>query len=259
MSIDKKVDNKHYIGHFTFWHYIKKMYNIERPTKYCVIFNTYTENPGAFSVTSFETLDEALEEAKLINIMYSDTPKPEKIYLERNGKYTSKKRWGSNKTYNLDFSNGSYFWGYMVLDMINKKVIKIVNTIKHCGFTFNEKITLSMLDVLFRDEDEIPTDYQWDTRGEYDGWLQFRWGDGKNALDYVEPKNNDKIIKPIVKTSNIIDENDYSEDYLPCTLAEEIAVDEYINNGGSFDKKDITVSIADILGKDNPLLKLKFD
>lgn len=244
-------------GHRTFWWHLKRIYNIDRPTKYCVIFNTYTDSPKSFSVTPFDTIDEALEEAKLINIMYSDTPKPQKIYVEKGGKYKSNK-WYHN-SYNLDYSNGAYFWGYMVLDMINKKVIKIVNTIKHCGFTFNEKITLSMLDVLFRDENEIPEDYIWDRRGEYEGWLQFRWGDGKNALDYVEPENNDKIIKPIVKTSNIIDEDDYSEDYLPCTLAEEIAVDEYIDNGGSFDKKTTTASIADMLGKDNPLLKLKLD
>ena len=25
-------------------------------------------------------------------------------------------------------------------------------------------------------------------KGEYEGWLQFRWGDGKNAIVYVEPK-----------------------------------------------------------------------
>lgn len=31
--------------------------------------------------------------------------------------------------------------------------------------------------------------------GEYDGWLQFRWGDGKNAIGYKEKKekrNNDE-------------------------------------------------------------------
>ena len=168
-------------GHRTFWWHIKKIYNIDRPTKYCVIFNTYTDSPKSFSVTPFDTIDEALEEAKLINIMYCNTPKPQKMHNKLIG-----------KKYPLDYSNGAYFWGYMVLDMINNKIIKIVNTIKHCGFTFDSKITLDILDVLFRGEDEIPDDYIWDMRGEYDGWLQFRWGDKKNALDYVEPPKKER-------------------------------------------------------------------
>jgi hypothetical protein len=46
---------------------------------------------------------------------------------------------------------------------------------------------LRIKDYLFRGKDEIPKNYKWDD-GEYEGWLQFRWGDGKNAIDYVEPK-----------------------------------------------------------------------
>ena len=106
-------------GHRTFWWHLKRIYNIDRPTKYCVIFNTYTDSPKSFSVTPFDTIDEALEEAKLINIMYSDTPKPNRNYHKK-GKYTEGK-WGYK--YDLDFSNGAYYWGYMILDMINNKVI----------------------------------------------------------------------------------------------------------------------------------------
>ena len=246
--MEEKLQSYQYRGHRTFWWHVKRVYNIDRPTKYCVIFNTYEDNPKSFSVTSFDTLEEAMEEAKLINIMYSNTPKPQKIYVKNSGKYRDGKWY--HDSYNLDFSNGAYFWGYMVLDMINNKVIKIVNTIKHCGFTFDSKITLDKLDVLFRGEDEIPADYIWDDRGEYEGWLQFRWGDGKNALDYVEPENYKVKNK---KQDNI--EEDYSlESHL---LFEEIAEDEYLDNGGTLDKKESTSSIADILGENNPLLKLK--
>lgn len=45
-----------------------------------------------------------------------------------------------------------------------------------------------MKDIFFRKENEIPKDYKWDI-GEYEGWLQFRWGDGKNAIDYKKPSN----------------------------------------------------------------------
>lgn len=44
---------------------------------------------------------------------------------------------------------------------------------------------LSKLDFFFRGPYEVPEDYKWDT-GEYEGWLQFRWGDGKNAITYGE-------------------------------------------------------------------------
>lgn len=40
---------------------------------------------------------------------------------------------------------------------------------------------LAELDFFFRGPGEVPEDYKWDD-GEYEGWLQYRWGDGKNAL-----------------------------------------------------------------------------
>ena len=289
---DIKLKHWEELGHRTFWWHLKRIYNIDKPTKYCVIFNTYTDSPKSFSVTPFDTLEEALEEAKLINIMYCNTPKPQKIDNKLIG----------NK-HPLDYSNGAYFWGYMVLDMINKKVIKLVNTIKHCGFTFENKITLANIDVLFRDENEIPDDYIWDIRGEYEGWLQFRWGDKKNALDYVEPPKKerpgvdeiweiydeatDSYIKRKVRVvyvnwddplpkpekgikylrpnkepvrfpgSDIGFENDYS--LQEWALSEEIAGDEYLNNGGTFKPESTSNSLADMLGDNNPLLKLKFN
>jgi hypothetical protein len=34
-------------------------------------------------------------------------------------------------------------------------------------------------------EGEIPSGYKWDD-GEYEGWLQFRWGNGKNSVEFGE-------------------------------------------------------------------------
>lgn len=51
---------------------------------------------------------------------------------------------------------------------------------------------LRIKDYLFRGKDEIPQNYKWDN-GEYEGWLQFRWGDRKNAIDYVEPPKKKHI------------------------------------------------------------------
>jgi hypothetical protein len=49
-----------------------------------------------------------------------------------------------------------------------------------------QEVSLRMLDEYFRGDDEIPKGYVFDY-GEYEGWLQFRWGDGKNAVKCDEP------------------------------------------------------------------------
>lgn len=187
-----KKDGFHYKGNLTFWAYAKANYNVNRPKKYAVLFSSWYEGNMAksFSCTEFDTLDEALEEAKLINKLYSDTPKPVKIYKEIRSKYSPKCKWNNN--YIWDFSNGGYFWGYMVIDMINEKFVKIINGLRVFGYNLTSKPGLSDYDMFFRGEDEIPQDYEWDERGEYEGWLQFRWGDGKNAIDYVEPPKKER-------------------------------------------------------------------
>ena len=285
-----------YKGNYTFWRYLKRNYNIERPTKYCVIFNTWRDKLESFSCTEFDTLDDALDEAKELNKMYSSTPKPFKNYRE-NGKHKDGRGWRYDP-YDWDFSNGGHFWGYIVLDMINQKFIKIVNGLHMSSYSVSTiKPTLAQYDMFFRGEDEIPEDYLWDNRGEYNGWLQFRWGDRKNAIDYIEPPKKerpgvveirefydeatDSYIKKKVrvvyvdwddplpkKEKGIIYERPNKEPVLfpgdfgyegdlninEWSLAEEIASDKY-------DKKikESKSSIADMLGDDNPLLKLKFD
>ena len=220
--------------HHTVWRQVKRIYDIDRPTKYCVVFNTYTNSLKSFSITPFDTLDEALEEAKLINIVYSPTPRPKKIY-----KTIYHYRRSRSRDFEFDFSDGSYFWGYMILDMTDCKIIKLVNTVKMPGHVFSGKITLNDIDVLFRREDEVPDDYIWDARGEYNGWLQFRWGDGKNAIDYVEP--------PKKEHSKDFEYDDINAD------------DEYLDK---IDKENFNIetpttsSLAEILGDKNPLLKL---
>jgi len=296
----KKIDEHHYTGNLTFWQYAKPRYHIERPTKYCVIFNTWRETPESFSCTEFDTIDDAMEEAKLLNEMYCNTPKPVKVY-SKNGKHKDGIGWRYDN-YDWDFSNGKHFWGYAVLDMINCKFVKIVNGLKNKAYSLSKNPKLQDYDVFFRGENEIPTDYQWDTRGEYDGWLQFRWGDGKNAIGYIEePKKerpgHDEYVNiwddskntyvrqrvrvvdvpwdaPLPKKEKGIyyrrpnkepvkfpGDLGYDDDYSmwPWSLSEEIAEEDYIDNGNTLDKKESTSSIADILGENNPLLKLKFD
>ena len=95
--MEKKIDDKHYKGHIPFWecgHYFK--HPLKRPEKYCVIFNTWKDTPESFSCTEFNTLEDALDEAKELNKMYSNTPKPIKLYNEK-GKYREGEGWRSEK------------------------------------------------------------------------------------------------------------------------------------------------------------------
>lgn len=65
---------------------------------------------------------------------------------------------------------------YSIRDYIHKKKIYPV-----IGYDRDNK--LAELDFFFRSPGEIPEDYKWDV-GEYEGWLQYRWGDGLNKIDY---------------------------------------------------------------------------
>lgn len=127
--------------------------------------------------TEFDTEEEWKEEVKLIEEVYADTPRPHQEEIPRDKWHT--KEW--------IFDVQDRFWGYMVLDFEREKIVKIGHDgiyNEHAYFVGNYKkeyVTLKMLDEYFRGDDEIPKDYKWDL-GEYDGWLQFRWGDGRNAV-----------------------------------------------------------------------------
>ena len=150
---------------------------------YVVIFNLWG-NKFIQQINDYATLEEALEEAKLINIYYADTPKPIRV----KDHYQSWSSRSCNKPI-YSYSNGGKFWGFIVLDYNKNEIVKI----GHDGLKgFGKKITLEMKDYFLRNANEIPENYQFDI-GEYDGWLQYRWGDGKNAVNYVEPKKKNTI------------------------------------------------------------------
>ena len=155
-----------------------------------VIFSMWGKSPTARNMTGlfdlkefvhteteFDTEAEWKEEVKLIEEVYADTPRPVEIEIPRDKWHT--KTWS--------FEVESRFCGYMVLDFEREKVLKVgrdgvfrfhQNGINRWG---SEAISLKMLDELFRGDDEIPKGYVFDS-GEYEGWLRYRWGDGKNAV-----------------------------------------------------------------------------
>ena len=132
--------------------------------------------------TEYDTEAEWKEETNLIEEVYADTPRPQQAPIP--GDKWHSKEW----VFNVE----DRFWGYIVLDFEREKIVKVghdgiysdhARIIDHWR---KEYVTLKMLDIYFRGDDEIPKDYKWDL-GEYDGWLQFRWGDGKNAVKCDEP------------------------------------------------------------------------
>lgn len=142
-----------------------------------IIFHTWSQHSFHEDKLEFDTEKEWKEYVSLIDNVYNNTE-------------PLKDRYGDTKE-----------WGYVVLDFDLKKILKWGKTEKIYNARKSNRKMLELKDKFFRGEDEIPKDYKWDD-GEYEGWLQYRWGDGKNAIDYVEPiKNkktaNSKIIEPI--------------------------------------------------------------
>lgn len=148
---------------------------------YVLVFEVWDDKKWIRNVNEFDTLDEVMEEAKLINIYYQDTPKPTRVYKE-DGYH---RRYGK-KEYETVFENGAKYWGYIIIDYDKNQIIKIA----HDGLEQGKKINLYMKDYFLRGVDEIPEDYKFECIVEYEGWLQYRWGDGKNAVGYVEPKKD---------------------------------------------------------------------
>lgn len=123
----------------------------------------------------YDTLEEAEEEIKLIKEVYRDQLIPIKdvepgIELCQEG----------------DITNGGKWWGYALLDYEKERVVRSggygYKFKSHMNpITMKSNKNLRFLDEFFRGPEEVPEGYEWDD-GEYEGWLQFRWGDGKNAI-----------------------------------------------------------------------------
>ena len=186
-------------------------YNINKRTKrFVLLFSEYwreydhskRSHPYTEKYISswheYNTLEEAMEEISLIKEVYGNQicPKPRFVdldeckFLEKGG----------------DITNGGKWWGYLLLDYEKERAIKsgghgyLDNYRIHSHSSYNKESEtirnnkdLKFLDKYFRKPGEVPEKYEWDN-GEYKGWLQFRWGDGKNAIGYEEPEKP-KVIK----------------------------------------------------------------
>jgi hypothetical protein len=170
------------------------------------------------SYDEYDTIEELKEGEKFAKALYADTPKPKKA-----DDYWYSKAW--------EYPEGSYWWGYIMLDFDEQRIIG------HGGKTFpsydNKPLSnLRIKDDFFRGDDEIPKGFCWH-QGEYEGWLQFRWGDGKNALDYKPKENTAKQPEP--------DNEEFGYDY------ETEGLDEWDKD---YDNEVIQTTFQDLIDKE---------
>lgn len=138
----------------------------------------------------FDTKEELNEHIKLFEGICS-------TYEQAEQKRNNNSYYDHSKSYVFDGPN-KRAWGWLSGD---KEEVKILGWGGAKLRDYNKQTDKRILfDILFRGPDEIPKGYKWD-EGEYTGWLQFRWGDGKNAIDYVEPekKKRKKRIEDIAE------------------------------------------------------------
>jgi len=165
-------------------------------SRYMVIFDKWNVYEFHEDKVEYDDLQELKNDLKvLVEEVFSEIPhpKPSKWYeykLEK-GVPLRIHEWDWSKS-----TNNEYLWGYAVLDFEKEEVIKWGGDYLKSWNKFSNPLRLK--DTFFRGENEIPLNYKWDS-GEYEGWLQFRWGDGKNAIDYV-PTEEDLKKEKCAKT-----------------------------------------------------------
>ena len=165
--------------------------------KYVIVTNIWGRAAFKEEKEQFDTKEELEEYIQLFEGVCSQYKKPE----------MDPKRPGFHK-WNKFYDKEERFWGYLCGDSEKRKILKWggrgLQNIHRNSHMFK------IYDYIFREEGEIPKDYKWDD-GEYEGWLQYRWGDGKNAIGYVEKKkpqkkSNEPINEPI---SSLNDDPNY--------------------------------------------------
>ena len=186
----------------TFWWNVSSEH-IHPKKQYVLLFNTFNETKRlSYSMTEYDKLVDAYEEINGLDELYKNHELPIKVKITRDVLYGRKIK--SKTKFGYDFRKNRSWWGYILLDMKECKCIRVGgNGFLFCNVYCKTEPTiiknthgingvLRVKDYLFRDENVVPDDYVWDGIGEYEGWLQYKWGDGKNAIDYVKPAKNKK-------------------------------------------------------------------
>lgn len=174
--------------HITYW-WSAKNGNTRPKKRYVLLFSLKGQyGVRSLSRSEFDNIGDCEEECKELNKMYSTHKVPTVLEKKWHGVYHRK---GHLETI-WDYSDGKSWWGYIVLDMQECKAIKVggygFNCTNYKCYDSCRTINTDKAerDYFFRDPEVCPDEYEW-KQGEYKGWLQFKWGDGKNAIGYVEP------------------------------------------------------------------------
>lgn len=157
----------------------------------------------------FDTKEEAVEYVLLFKQLAESYNKPKKEYSKYKDFYTWKFEDPSQR-----------LCGYLIADTERELVLQWWGEM----YNINKKTDkLKIKDILFRGPDEVPKNYKW-APGEYEGWLRYRWGDGKNAIDYVDNVKQKVINKNSDKAEHIddIEEEENWEAYTDYTPNEEL-------------------------------------
>lgn len=165
---------------------------------YKSFFRSYTEN--------CETIEAVNESINMLKEIYADVEWPD---VKSYRKYKSTKSMSRNEIMNDErlklekylaqpdtypyarniswiFDATHYWYGWVVFDFEKEEIFNVGGkALKDYEFPLK---SLRLKDLAFTREDEIPKDYKWDA-GEYDGWLQFRYGNGLNAIEIEDERN----------------------------------------------------------------------
>ena len=180
--------------------------------RYIVVTNVWGKKWNIFHTGLKDYINEEREELDTMEEVNDYVNLFEGVYKDTNDKPSLKEPfevWG----YVVGDTNQFKFvkWGGTGMKHISKGVRgnckKLVKPVPFSNVKFGEAFhyafhnfdsrmnSLYNKDYVFRGKDEIPVNYRWDN-GEYEGWLQFRWGDGTNAVGYVK-ENKSKKHDPI--------------------------------------------------------------
>ena len=135
-------------------------------------------------ITKFDDIKEVKDFVKLIDEIYSGITRPD---VNESYKYRKKapKHCKSNEE-NYIYDENHFWWGYVLMDFEEEKCVRYGGlSIK--GY-LNPTKSLALKNKYFLKDGEIPKDYVWDGNEEYEGWLQYRWGNGENAIEKVRKR-----------------------------------------------------------------------
>ena len=231
-------ENKRYGFYYKMW-WLEDDNNDDLHYFYELYFSATLKNIKTLEEIEYcSSLEELEATKKLFLDIYGNTPKPEvgepywiawidgkrQKFPCKKDRYTCINPKVMEESWKHEYCKGDVmfeggknrYWGYVLLDFEKEKFIQVEGDLLIIPFwkTWNtKKKDLELLDIFFRKPGEIPSDYVWDS-GEYLGWLQYRWGNGLNAISLVDAAREKKLEKrkeQVKENLDIMDNLEFSD------------------------------------------------